>query len=57
MITITCLYGKNEPLLVPVHVSGVFCQETPLPDCRSQLEWERFIELFLSNIMKYGKMI
>ncbi len=25
------------------------------PDCCSHLGWESFTELFLSNIMKYGK--
>ncbi len=42
-------------MCVPVCPSGVFLENELHPDRHSHLGWENFTELFLSNIMEYGK--
>ncbi len=57
-LTITCLYGEKELLWGSVHPSGVFSRETTPPsNIGVYTEWESFTELFLSNIMKYDKLV
>ncbi len=60
LLKFTCLYWRNELLWVLVGPSGVFSWEKTLcPQIdsfkRTHLGLDTFTELFLSNIIKYGK--
>ncbi len=53
-LTLTCLYAENEYLWGTMHPSGVFSAQIAFPTLEL-IGQDGFRELFLSNIMKYGK--